>query len=362
MNPHVLCAILAICLFTIAARAQQLVLVSPNLWYSQSFVELIEAGVIPLAEPEVLLLIQQDSKHQAEEITTWLAEEPRSWVELRLADCLPAREALYVENACSLLFRDVTQQADGILFLGGDDLPPAVYGEPTRLITSETNAHRHSFEISFLFQLLGGEQNRAFRPLLEHKPELPVYGFCLGLQTMNVALGGTLVQDIPSELYGCDTVEEVLALPAETWHRNPHRQLHPASGLMGEVLHPVRFGPDGTAPGTPLPAFGVNNGDTLTVLSYHHQCVERLASDLLPVAWSLDGIVLEAAVHRRYPNVLGTQYHIEFPEIYLQRDEPALLAPADTLAMSSREAVHEAGSLVALREMWIHFAGLMAGP
>ncbi len=68
------------------------------------------------------------------------------------------------------------------------------------LLTRLTDPYRHYFEASFLFHLLGGSQNIDYTPFLEVNKEYTVYAICLGIQTMNIAAGGTMTQDIPSEL------------------------------------------------------------------------------------------------------------------------------------------------------------------
>jgi hypothetical protein len=60
-----------------------------------------------------------------------------------------------------------------------------------------TDPHRHYLELSFLFHLLGGFQDESFLPLLEERPEYPVLGICLGMQSMNVATGGDMIRIFP---------------------------------------------------------------------------------------------------------------------------------------------------------------------
>jgi putative glutamine amidotransferase len=67
---------------------------------------------------------------------------------------------------------------------------------------------------------LGGYGNEDFEPFLKEKPKYLVTGFCLGMQTMNVATGGTLIQDIPAEIYGATTSEKTLEIGRANLHRN----------------------------------------------------------------------------------------------------------------------------------------------
>ncbi len=91
-------------------------------------------------------------------------------------------------------YRKIFEHSEGTVFFGGPDLPPEVYNEKTSLHTSIYDPYRHYFELSFLFHLLGGYQAEKFEPLLKEDPDYLIYGFCLGMQTMNVATGGTMMQ------------------------------------------------------------------------------------------------------------------------------------------------------------------------
>ncbi len=61
------------------------------------------------------------------------------------------------------------------------------------MYSETTDPGRHFFEVSFLFHLLGGSRNESFKPLLDENPGYMVTGFCLGMQSMNVATGGILI-------------------------------------------------------------------------------------------------------------------------------------------------------------------------
>ncbi|MBN1819593.1 MAG: gamma-glutamyl-gamma-aminobutyrate hydrolase family protein, partial [Prolixibacteraceae bacterium] len=108
-------------------------------------------------------------------------------------------ENLFITNDCCDDFKTIFDNSIGIFFFGGPDIPPAVYGEENTL-SVVTDPGRHYFESSLLFHLLGGFQDKDFAPLLENNPNYFITGFCLGMQTLNVATGGTLIQDIPAEI------------------------------------------------------------------------------------------------------------------------------------------------------------------
>ncbi len=218
---------------------------------------------------------------------------------------------LFEHNACTGQLRKVFDNSIGVFFFGGPDIPPGVYGEEnTRSVV--TDPERHFFEATFLFHLLGGSQNTTYRAFLNDKPNYLVTGFCLGMQTMNVATGGTLIQDIPYELFGAETAEATLKIGQANLHRNYWQEISDDSLLMGINLHTIRF--------TENPFFG----ETIKlpkhmeprVVSSHHQAAEKLGLGMEITALSPDGKIVEALVHNHYPNVFASQFHPEVPGIY----------------------------------------------
>ena len=127
---------------------------------------------------------------------------------------------------------------------------------------------------------------------------------------MNVALGGTLIQDVSTEHPGA----------ADVGHRQHERGLEDSA--VGHEMFAIES--------THLPIFGNND---LGVNSFHHQAIRDLASDLMPVAQSPDGLV-EAVVLRGNPEVFGVQWH---PELMFERDD-AHLRPFSRLVEAPRKA------------------------
>jgi putative glutamine amidotransferase len=173
---------------------------------------------------------------------------------------------------------------DGILLSGGPDVDPARYGDDyVHPATYGIDLERDQFEID----LFDAALNRG----------IPVFGICRGIQVMNVALGGTLIQDVSTEHPGA----------AEVGHRQHERGLE--DWAVGHEMSAVDS--------EPLPIFGNNE---LGVNSFHHQAIRGLAPDLMPVATSPDGLV-EAVVMRANPQVFGVQWH---PELMFERDDAHL--------------------------------------
>ena len=142
------------------------------------------------------------------------------------------------------------------------------------------------------------------------------------MQAMNVATGGTLHQDVLTDIYGITTYEDAAALDPQQLHRSVEYYLHPAPGLRPGVWHPVRF----TLASPWLSAMGMPAKTVISLLSVHHQAVDRLGKDLEVMATSGDGKVVEGVQHRRFPNVLGVQFHPEYPFVEQQGKKPAAAA------------------------------------
>jgi putative glutamine amidotransferase len=158
---------------------------------------------------------------------------------------------------------------DGLMLTGGDDVDPSLYGEaphPTTRCTRE----RDDFELALVREALDRD--------------LPLLAICRGQQVLNVALGGTLVQDIPDQV--------------------PEAGAHKLKGVARwEIAHEVEV-----APGTRLRA--IVGTDVLAVNSFHHQSVRDVGRGLVVSARSRDGIIegVELA-DRRF--VVGVQWHPE---------------------------------------------------
>ncbi|MCG6187756.1 gamma-glutamyl-gamma-aminobutyrate hydrolase family protein [Maribellus maritimus] len=218
---------------------------------------------------------------------------------------------LFKENECTPDLELIFKNSVGVFFFGGPDIPPGVYGEEnTRSIV--TDPGRHYFETTFLFHLLGSYRNEQYEPFLNKKPKYLVTGFCLGMQTMNVATGGTLIQDIPAEIFGAENPEAALKIGRANLHRNYWQEIVQDTLLMGINLHTIRF--------TDNPFFGdvvkVSKRWEPRIYSSHHQAAEKLGKGLEVTALSPDGKIVEGIVHSVYPNVFAVQFHPEVPGLY----------------------------------------------
>ncbi len=254
----------------------------------------------------------------------YVKEHPESGFTLKEVSGDLPDSVLFRENSCSDDFREIFNHSDALFFFGGPDIQPRLYGEEESY-SVVTDPARHSFEVSLMFHLLGGSRNPAFRPFLEERPGYVVTGFCLGLQTMNVATGGTLFQDIPALIYGKKDTAEILQTGRENLHRNYWHLISDDKQLMGINIHPIGF--------TNHPFFPervrISRKFAPLVYSSHHQSSARIGTGFEVTALSPDGKVVEGLAHQKYPHVFGVQFHPEVAAIYENR-EPVKFSPADT--------------------------------
>lgn len=233
-------------------------------------------------------------------------------------------EKIYTQNEWTKTFKSLFDHSVGIFFFGGPDIQPDLYGQKN-LYSVVTDPNRHLFELSFLFHLLGGKQNASFVPFLNEKPGYFVTGFCLGLQSMNVASGGTLTQDIPAQTYKKMNAEETVKLKKEQLHRNYWQEINNDTLLMGINFHPILY----TAHPFFLKKVKASKNIKPLVYSSHHQSIDELGKDLIVTATSMDGQVIEGIQHRLYPNVFAVQFHPEVPALY-KEGKKLKFAPEDT--------------------------------
>lgn len=300
-------------------HAPVIVMTHPTLSQVRNIVEMYEKDILPLPELVLLGIYHEDELRNEEEAEAYqeafayVRANGLDWVRFRKISGRVEADGLFRENAWTPQFREIFAAADGFLFTGGMDIPPALYGHKTALLTEPTTPARHLYEVSLLFHLLGRGGSPAFTPFLAAKPGLPVLAVCLGLQSLNVALGGTLIQDIPSEMYNLATVEEVLALDPDRIHSGVYQEKLDANDPdLAPPFHRIFLLPDSAF----VKRMGIAADATPQVATSHHQAVDKLAAGLRVTALSLDGRIVEAVEHLRFANVLGVQFHPERCALY----------------------------------------------
>lgn len=155
---------------------------------------------------------------------------------------------------------------DALVLAGGNDIDPAAYGAAAHVETQDPQPERDRAEMRLVTAAL--------------ERDLPVLAICRGMQVLNVARGGSLVQHLP-----------------ETTAHNGHRE------VIGEFSeHPVEIAPDSLLERI--------LGPRAPVKSHHHQAAAAIGDGLAPVAWADDGTI-EAIEDPSLAFALGVQWHPE---------------------------------------------------
>jgi putative glutamine amidotransferase len=162
---------------------------------------------------------------------------------------------------------ELLERFDGLLLVGGGDVAPDRYGQPAGDETYGVEPDRDELEIELL-----READRRGTPTL---------CICRGMQVLNVAFGGTLVQHLPAD-------DRFVA------HGTP-------SGVE-QVRHDVKL-----APGSRVAAAA--GADVVSASSHHHQGLDRLGDGLLATGWTHDGLVESIEAERGW--IVGVQWHPE---------------------------------------------------
>lgn len=159
---------------------------------------------------------------------------------------------------------------DGLLLTGGEDVDPARYGAPAHAELGAVDARRDENELALIIEA--------------RARDLPILGICRGIQVCNVAFGGTLLQDLPSER------------PGAIDHDPPRDRQ--------QRTHPVRITPE-----TRLA--GLLETVDLSVNSFHHQAVDRVGEGLVISAVAPDGVVEGIESADAHDWIVAVQWHPE---------------------------------------------------
>lgn len=172
--------------------------------------------------------------------------------------------------------RRIFDRFDGWLLSGGGDIDPALYGEPPQAPLFGVSVDRDRAELALARWAIEGNK--------------PLLCICRGLQVLNVALGGTLIQDIPTQR------------PGALEHSFDSRVI-PRDHLAHSIT---------VEPGSRLAS--ALGAQAIQVNSWHHQAVNGLGQGLQAVAWSPDGIIeaVETAAGAARSFAIGVQWHPEW--------------------------------------------------
>jgi putative glutamine amidotransferase len=203
----------------------------------------------------------------------YLEESIAQWVMSRdvLVFMIPTVNTNGMVHPSNVRLRDYAKHLDGLVLQGGADVSPQSYAEAATRPEWNGDRVRDMYELELLHEFI------------EHGK--PVLGICRGCQLINVAFGGTLYQDIASD------VPTAIAHVNELYDNNFHElQFPPGSSLTGML----------------------DTGSSSLVNSIHHQAIKDLGRDLQVEAVSVNDQIVEAVRYKKAPFVMGLQWHPEF--------------------------------------------------
>ncbi|MEY4753178.1 MAG: hypothetical protein RJA44_853 [Pseudomonadota bacterium] len=202
---------------------------------------------------------------------------------------VPGVEAQSLAPIGAAQLAQYAQALDGLLLQGGNDVCPASYGEAALQPEWGGDAVRDRYELALVEAFVQAGK--------------PVFGICRGMQLLNVAFGGTLYQDLPTQL-------------------QPSGGRHYASQAYEQNFHALEIAPDGWL------ARLYPQARQLVVNSIHHQGIKDLAPGFRVEAHSPDDGLVEAICSTRHGFLAGVQWHPEFHP----RGEAAVFDDAPMLA------------------------------
>jgi putative glutamine amidotransferase len=218
------------------------------------------------ADPQRLVFKGKTLQYVEQEMAHWVMQEDA------MALMIPSPDGDSRRLGSRVTVDDYARELDGLVLMGGSDVSPESYGEKPLRPDWAGDRIRDAYEVALL---------RAFVAAAK-----PVLGICRGTQVINVALGGTLYQDLAAQLPG--------ALDHRDWDiydKNCHAtSLVPDSGLAR--LYP-----------------GISVTKTNSV---HHQAIRDLGRELVVEAWSEPDRVVEALRWKGPSYLFGVQWHPEF--------------------------------------------------
>lgn len=217
-----------------------------------------------------LLFIQTALQSQTRIAVSKTSESYETWLRKAEAKVQPVNMyGLKVDSALQVL-----AGCDGLLLTGGEDVFPDYYGKPEEIkLCEEIDRYRDSLEMALIHKAI--------------ELKMPIFGICRGEQILNVATGGTLIADIPTEVADASVI-----------HRCPEG--------TAECMHYINIDPK-----TIL--FQVTGAQTGIVNSFHHQAVEKTGPGMRITAVAENGVA--EAIEREHAQqgsfMMGVQWHPE---------------------------------------------------
>lgn len=215
---------------------------------------------------------EEGSKGLSSKTLQYLEESIAQWVMSRdvMVFMIPTVNTNSHVHPSSIRLRDYAKHLDGLVLQGGADISPQSYAEAVTRPEWDGDRVRDMYELELLHEFVEAGK--------------PVLGICRGCQLINVAFGGTLYQDIATDLP--ESIEHV----NDMYDSHSHTLLFPKGSTLGAML----------------------NTHNPVVNSIHHQAVKDLGRDITIEAISAQDNVVEAIRYQQAPFVVGLQWHPEF--------------------------------------------------
>lgn len=215
---------------------------------------------------------EQGSKGIRTKTLQVLEQSIAQWVNTRdvLVLMVPSVVQDGVLTRSNIRLRDYAEYLDGLILQGGADVNPKSYGEEPLRPEWSGDGVRDAYELELLHEFMEAGK--------------PVLGICRGMQLINVALGGSLYQDLPTQNKGSVAHE----------HEIYDQNVHPISFAEGSHIGRWYKGSPGGK-----------------VVSVHHQGINRLGKDVIVEASAEDGVI-EAIRWGGRSFIYGVQWHPEF--------------------------------------------------
>ena len=204
----------------------------------------------------------------------WFEEQYKLYVNQHYYDAVAQAGGIpvMVGYACKEDLTAIADQFDGLLVTGGEDLDPATYHQKKHVSVSCTDPRLDDLDLQLI-------------KMFEQRKK-PILGICRGLQSINVAFGGDLIQDINTQY------SQLREQGHQQYKMHPKPAIdatfHNNTFVKGTVLHKLL-------------------GDEHAVNSYHHQNIDHVAKGFIVNSWSDDG--LAEGIER--DNILAVQWHPE---------------------------------------------------
>jgi len=290
---------------------------------------LIKNGILYTGEYEIIGIYFYAEKYDYSQSFRYIRDNNMVKFHMQKITGTLTNDNIFGSNNLTDNFDVMFSQSKGLFIWGNEsDIQPVIYGEKNKN-DYVTDPQKNLFELSLVFHLLGNINNPNFTPFLERNPQYFILGIDDGMGIMNVATGGSMIQDIPSELYNVTTPQEIVQTDNENMHRNYWQEIFDNSQLMSVTFHPVRMEIGGFL----MKKMKLKKSNVSPpMISSHHQAIKHYEDCWKVTARSIDGKVIEGIKSKKYPNVFAVQFHPEISELFQKNGRKYKFSPRDISA------------------------------